>query len=61
MVVCNLALRNYSTLECIVAAIDQWPRGMDILVAGNFNTDMESLDGHKGNELIAVVMAIEVL
>ena len=53
--------RDASTLEIVVAEIGQRPRGTELLVAGNFNTDMELPDRLKRNELIAKAIATEGL
>ena len=42
---CYLELHNASTLERFVAAIGQRPWGVNLLVAGNFNTYLADLDG----------------
>ena len=58
---CYLAPRYASTLERVVAAIGQQPRGTELFVAGDFNTDLESPGGHECNEAISEYMAIEGL
>ena len=56
-----LALCNAYTLETTVADIGHWPRGTELLVVGDFNTDMEFLDGNKCDEAIVAVMETEGL
>ena len=50
-----------STLECVVVDIGQQPQGAVLLVAGNFDVDMESPYRHKRNEAIASAMEKEGL
>ena len=44
VVVCYLIQNNASTLERFVAAIGQRPWGVNLLVAGNFNTYLADPD-----------------
>ena len=52
-----LAPENATTIEVIVAAISQQPRGAALLVVGDFNTDLEAPEGQAWDEEIAVAMA----
>ena len=54
-------LRNVSNPESAVAAIVHRPRGTELLVARNFNTDLESLDEKKCDEAIKAGMSTEGL
>ena len=56
-----LALNDASTLECVMAAIGQSHRDMEILVAGEFNADMVSPYGKERNKTITAAMSIEGL
>ena len=40
IVVCYLALDNTLTIESVVAAIKERPRGAELLVAGDFNVNL---------------------
>ena len=53
---CYLAPRDASTLESVILAIRQQPRGKELLVTVDFNTDMEFSDGHKRKKEISAVM-----
>ena len=45
--------------RAIVAVIGQHPSGTDLLVAGKFNTYLDSLNRHEGNGAISTAMATE--
>ena len=47
------------TIEEIVAAISQHPRGRALLAVGNLNTDLADIVGRERNEGVAVAMAEE--
>ena len=51
-----LALNNDSSIECIVAAIDQSPQGMVLLVAGDFDTEISEPKGHACDKEISTVV-----
>ena len=59
MVVCYFVPHGASTLESAIAATVHIPRGADILVVGDYNTDLESTDGNKRNKAIAEAMETE--
>ena len=59
MVGCCLMPRDASTLESISVAIGHRTRGSEILVASNFNIDLESPDGNKCNKAIVEAIAID--
>ena len=61
MVGCYLSLHNASTLESVVTYIGHSPRGAEILVARNFNIDLEFPDGNKNNKAIAAAVETEGL
>ena len=54
-----LAPRNASTLESVVMAIVHMPRGAEILIAENLNTDLESPYRNKRDKAITEVMTME--
>ena len=54
-------MRNASTLESVVVAIGHWPRGMDILVSRNLNTELESLDVNEHDKAITAATTMEGL
>ena len=56
-----LALRYASTLESMVTDICHRPRGAELLVGGNYNTEFESPNGNKPDEEITEVMPMEGL
>ena len=56
---CYLVPQNASTLEIVVVAIGHRLRGAEILVAGDFNTNLESMDSKKSNKVIAATMETE--
>ena len=45
-----LAPDDASTIEDVVAAVSKQPRGVALLVAGNFNTDLAAPEGHVQGE-----------
>ena len=61
MVGCYLEPHDSSTLERIVAEIDQQPQGVEFLVTMNFNTDLSSPDGHEHNKTTETAIAMEDL
>ena len=54
---CYLAPNDHSTIEDVVADISQWPQGDELLVIGNFNTNLAAPEGQAWDELIEAVMA----
>ena len=54
---CYLAPENASTIDNVVAAISQQPRGATLLVVGDFNTDLDAPKGRERDEGIAAAMA----
>ena len=56
LVGCYLAPRYASTLESVVAAIGQRPRGTDLLVVGDFNKYLELPDGHELKKVISTAI-----
>ena len=61
MVGCYVAPHDASTLDIVVTAIDHRPRGTELLVAGDFNTYLESLYVNGRGEVITIAMATEEL
>ena len=61
VVVCYLIQNNASTLERVVAAIGQHPRGTEILFTGDFNADLAVPDGKERDETIKAAMETEGL
>ena len=57
--VCYLITRDSSTPESIVTAIGYSPRGLEKLVAGDLNIDLESLDGNEHDKAIVSAMVME--
>ena len=58
---CYLTLRDASTLEIVVVEISHRPRGAEILVAVNLNTDLESMGNNERGEAIEAAMSMEGL
>ena len=58
---CYLELRNAYNLESVVAAIGHGPRGVELLVSSDLNTDLEFLYGNEHDEAIEAAMATEEL
>ena len=56
---CYLAPRDAYTLESKMSAISNSPRGMDLLVAGNFSTYLNFLDGNKRDKATRAAMAMD--
>ena len=52
---------NASNLERIVAATGHRPQGLEVLVSGEFNADLEAPDEQEHNKTIALSMATESL
>ena len=61
MVGCYLALYGDSTLESVAAAIGHSPIDAEILVAINFNIELEFPDDNEHNEAIAAAVETEGL
>ena len=61
IVECCLAPNNNSTIESVVVALKESPRGTELLVAGDFNTNLVELEGDRRGEDIAAAMATEGL
>ena len=58
---CYLAPDNTSTIESVVAALKDIPRGVELLVAGDFNVNLAEPEGYRRGEYIAAAMATEGL
>ena len=58
---CYIAPYDASTIEAIVLAISQRPRGADLLVESNLNPNLESPEGNMCDEYITVSLAAVVL
>ena len=56
---CYLAPCDASTLDSVVAAIVRHIRGTELLVAVNFNTNLELLDNNERDKAVAAVMETE--
>ena len=56
MLGCYLPPHSASALESITAEIGHMPRGAEILIDGDFNTNLESPDGNKSNKVITESM-----
>ena len=59
--VCYLAPEETSTIESVVAALKERPRGAKLLVAGDFNVKLLEPEGNRRGEDIAAAMATEGL
>ena len=58
---CYLDPNNNSTIESVVAALKERPRGDGLLVVGDFNVNLEELEGDRRGEDIAAAMETEGL
>ena len=56
---CYLAPDNTLTIESVVAALNERPRGAELLVAGDFNVNLLEPEGNRRGEDIAAAMAAE--
>ena len=54
---CYLAPDDTSTIESVVAALKERPRGPKILVAGDFNVNLSYPEGDRKGEDIAAAIA----
>ena len=61
MVGCYLAPDNTSTIESVVSALKERPRGTEILMEGEFNFNLVEPEGDWRGEDIAAAMATEGL
>ena len=61
IVVCYLAPDKTSTIESVVAALKERPRGAKLLVTGDFNVNLAKPEGDRRGEDIAAAMATEGL
>ena len=59
MVGCYLATRDAPTLESGVTTINHRPGGVELLVAGYFNTDFKTPDGNKRDKEITAETATD--
>ena len=54
---CYLDPNNARTIEQVVTALGDQPRGTALLVAGDFNTDLgETASDRRGTEIVAALM-----
>ena len=58
---CYLAPNYTSTIERVVAALKERPRGAKLLVAGDFKVNLAEPEGYQRGEDIAEAMATEGL
>ena len=58
---CYLAPNNTSTIESVIAALKERPRGAKLFVAGYFNVNLAEPEGDWRGEDIAAAMATEVM
>ena len=56
-----LAPDDTDTMERVIKAIRSRPRGAELLVAGDFNVDLETPEGDRRVEYIATTLATEGL
>ena len=54
---CYLAPNDTSTIDSVVAELKELPRGAELLVAGDFNVNLEEPEGDWRGEDIAAAMA----
>ena len=58
---CHLAPNDTSTIESVVTALKERPRGAELLVAGYFNTKILEPEGDRSGAEIAATLATEGL
>ena len=58
---CYLAPDNTSTIERVVEALKECPKGAELLVAGELNINLEALEGNPREKDIAATFATEGL
>ena len=58
---CYVAPDNTSTIDTVVAALKEFPRGTELLVAGDFNVNLSDPEGDRRGENIMAAMATEGL
>ena len=58
---CYLAPDETLTVENVVAALKECPRGAELLVTGDFNVNLAEPEGDRRGDDIAVAMATEGL
>ena len=58
---CYLAPDNTSTIETVVEAIRERPKGAELMVAGDFNINLAATEGYQRGESIATTFATEGL
>ena len=46
-----------STIDCVVAALREFPQGLELLVAGYFNAYLEQTEGERREEEILAALA----
>ena len=50
---CYLAPDNTLTIDCVFAALKERPQGSELLVAGDFNTNLDQPEGDRREKEIA--------
>ena len=58
---CYIAPNNTWTIESVVAALKERPRGTEVMVAGDFNAKLSEPEGDRRGEDIAEALAMESL
>ena len=58
---CYLAPKDTSTVESVVDALKERPRGAELLVAGDFNVKLSETEGDRRGDDIAAALATEGL
>ena len=56
-----IATEDKETMERVVAAIERKPRGVELMVAGDFNADIKAPEGNQRAENIATDIATAIL
>ena len=58
---CQVNPDDTSTIESVVAALKERPRGAELLVAGDFNVNLADPEGDRRREDIVAAMGMEGL
>ena len=57
---CYLAPNNASTIESVISALRNFPRGAELLLVGDFNADLAQTEGAEQDEEIVADLAAAV-
>ena len=61
IVICYLAPDNTLTIDRVVKAIKERPKGAELLVAGDMNPNLAEPEGYRRGEDIAAALTTEII